>query len=198
MNRAVRAIRTWVRRLLTALMLVGPLLIAGAGAGVTVAQPVVAVAAIEFPGGPSQHFTISGAVQTEATLTLADLQALPTQTVTAETRTRMGSQGTATYRGVLLKDLLDMVAKLQLDPNTKNDALARAITAYGSDGYRATIAYGEIDPDFGGQPILVAFEINGQPLADRDGMCELIVPGDKLAGRWVKNLVALTVAAPGV
>ncbi len=141
-------------------------------------------------------FVVGGAVQTETTLTLADLQGLPTQTVTAETRTRMGSQGTATYRGVLLKDVLN-VAKLQLDPNAKNDQLARAITAYGSDGYHATIAYGEIDPDFGGQPILVAFEMNDQPLADGDGIMELVVSGDKLAGRWVKNLVALTVTAPG-
>jgi len=186
-----RLLRAWVSRPLTALLLVS---LIAPGAGGAVAQPV---AAIDFPGGPSQSFVIGGAVQTETTLTLADLQTLPTQTMMAETRTQMGSQGTATYRGVLLKDVLD-VAKLQLNPNTKNDALSRAITAYGSDGYRATIAYGEVDPNFGDQPILVAFEMNGQPLADRDGMFELVVPGDKLAGRWVKNLVALTVAAPNV
>ena len=125
------------------------------------------------------------------------LQGMPTQTLTVESRTRMGSLGTAVYRGVLLKDVLD-VPKLKLDPNVKNDQLARVITAYGSDGYHVTFAYGEIDPDFGGQPILVAFEKDGQPLADSDGATELIVPGDKLAGRWVKNLVALTVTATGL
>jgi len=176
-----------VGRWFVALLLIASL--AGANAG------TVSVDAADYPGGPSQSLAVMGAVQMEMTFAVPDLQALPTRTVMAETRTRMGTQGAAIYRGVLLKDVLD-AAKLQLDPNIKNDALSRVITAYGSDGYHVAFSYGEIDPDFGGQPILVAFEKNGQPLTESDGAVEIVVPGDNLAGRWVKNLVNLTVTAP--
>jgi len=176
-----------VGKWLIALLLIASL--TGANVG------TVPVGAADYPDGPSQSVAVTGAVQTEMTFAVPDLQALPTHTTMAETRTRMGTQGTVMYRGVLLKDVLD-AAKLQLDPNIKNDVLSRAITAYGSDGYHVTFSYGEIDPDFGGQPILVAFEKNGQPLTESDGTMELIVPGGNLAGRWVKNLVNLTVTAP--
>lgn len=173
------------------------LLVVSSFAAASIGGGVSPVAAIDFPGGPSTQFAVNGAVETALSVDQTMLQGMPTQTVMAETRTRMGSQGTAMYRGVLLTDVL-AAAKVQLDPAVKNDQLARAITAYGSDGYHVTFAYGEIDPDFGAQPILVAFEKDGQPLADSDGAFELIVPGDNLAGRWVKNLVALTVTAPGM
>jgi hypothetical protein len=49
------------------------------------------------------------------------------------------------------------------DPNVKNDALAHVVTATGSDGYRATVAWGELDPNFEGKEILVATFEDGQP-----------------------------------
>src|SRR5262249_22056758 len=127
-------------------------------------------------------------------MALTDLQTLPAATITAETRTRQGSQGAHMYKGPLLKDVLGK-AQLRTDPNRKNDLENRVITATGSDGYRVTLAYGEIDPDFGPQQIIVAYEMDGKPLA-ADGFAALVVPGDQLAGRWVKNLVGLTVADP--
>ncbi len=148
-------------------------------------------------GGPSPQFTVSGAVERETTLTLADLRALPVQTMTMETRTRAGSQRFAEYRGVLLKDVLDM-AKVRVNPAVRNGALSRSITVTGSDGYRATFAWGKIDPDFGAQAVLVAYEMNGAPLSDRDGAFEIVVPWDKLAGRWVKNIVGITVNEPSL
>ena len=129
-----------------------------------------------------------------SSLAVADLRAFPPITLNAETRTRQGSQGSHSYTGALLKGVLDK-AKPHTDPNSKNDLLSRYITAVGSDGYRVTVAYGEIDPDFGAQQIIVAYEMDGKPL-DKDGAAELVVPGDKLAGRWVKNLVSITVGAP--
>ncbi len=153
-----------------------------------------AVAGTTTAGGPSPSFTLGGGVQTITTFALADIQALPPVTLSAETRTRQGSQGSHLYKGALLKDVLDK-AKLKTDPNRKNDTLNRVVTAVGTDGYRATVAYGEIDPTFGNQQMIVAYEMDGKPLA-ADGVAELVVPGDKLAGRWVKNLVSMTVTEP--
>jgi DMSO/TMAO reductase YedYZ molybdopterin-dependent catalytic subunit len=153
-----------------------------------------AVSGAGAAGGVSPSFTVGGAVQSRVTFAPADLQALPHVTLSAETRTRQGSRGTHEYTGPLLKDVLDK-AKLTTDPSRKNDTLNRVVTAVGSDGYRATVAYGEIDPDFGNQRVIVAVAMDGKPLG-ADGAAELVVPGDKLAGRWVKNLVSLTVAEP--
>lgn len=64
---------------------------------------------------------------------------------------------------------------------------ARMLAGSG-DGYQAVIAWGEIDPDFGNQPILVAYEQDGKPL---DGL-QLIVPDDAHGGRYVSGLVNLS------
>ncbi len=110
--------------------------------------PVTALQTIVPAGGVSAAVSVGGAVEIPLNLGLADLRAFPPVTLNAETRTRQGSQGSHSYTGALLKDVLDK-AKPRTDPNRKNDLLARSLTAAGSDGYLATIAYGEIDPDFG-------------------------------------------------
>ncbi len=164
--------------------------------GMTVTEPLppAAGSASAATPAPSASFTLDGAVQTKGRYTLASLQALPATTITVESRTQQGSQGSHTYKGVLLKDLLD-TATVQTDPNRENDTLGKFVTGIGSDGYRVSIAFGEFDPDFGNQQILVAYEKDGKFL-DTDGVAELVVPGDKLAGRWDKNLVNLTVGSP--
>lgn len=145
-------------------------------------------------GGISMRVRVGGAVEAPSSIGLTELRSLSPVTLNAETRTKQGSQGSHSYTGALLKDVLDK-AKPRTDPNRKNDLLSRYVTAVGSDGYQATIAYGDLDPDFGAQQIIVAYEMDGKPL-DKDGAAELVVPGDKLAGRWVKNIVSITVGIP--
>jgi len=156
--------------------------------------PATALPTVVPAGGVSAAVSVGGAVGIPLNLGLADLRAFLPVTLNAETRTRQGSQGSHSYTGALLKDVLDK-AKPRADPNRKNDPVARYLTAAGSDGYQATVAYGEIDPDFGAQQIIVAYEMDGKPL-DKDGAAELVVPGDKLAGQWVKNLISITVGMP--
>lgn len=96
------------------------------------------------------------------------------------------------FTGVLLRDILDAV-QVNFNTDVKNDKLGMFIVATGSDGYQAVIAWGEIDPDFGNQPVLVAYEEKGQPIADKAGPIRLVVPGDKHDGRYVSGLVSLEV-----
>ena len=179
------------------------ILLAACGGTTTTSTPIpipapaataTAPTTVTSAGGVSATISVGGGVGTPLNLGLADVRAFPPITLNAETRTRQGSQGSHSYTGALLKDVLDK-AKPRTDPNRKNDLLSVYITAVGSDGYRATVAYGEIAPDFGAQQIIVAYEMDGKPL-DKDGVAELVVPGDKLAGRWVKNLVSTTVGIP--
>jgi DMSO/TMAO reductase YedYZ molybdopterin-dependent catalytic subunit len=159
-------------------------------------QPSASPPPTATTGGPSDSFTVGGAVQTPMTFTLAALQALPPMTLTAETRTRQGSQGAHSYTGAMLKAVVDR-AQVRPGADRRNGPLNRLIVLTGSDGYRATVAYGEIDPDGAAQQIIVAYAMDGTPLGP-DGLAERIVPGDKLAGRWVKNIVRVTVVEPTV
>ena len=139
-------------------------------------------------GGPSTSFSVTGAVVHGMTFDLAALKALPSISETV---------GATTYTGVSLWDLLNTTTNIVTDPSVKNDILDKYVVATGSDGYKALFSMGEIDPAFGDQPDLVAFQADGK-LLDANGFARLVVPGDAKAGRYVSNLVNLQVfsAAP--
>jgi hypothetical protein len=100
---------------------------------------------------------LGGEVATPDTLRIGDLKALPSLTQTV-TYLSAGSPVTNTYTGVLLKDLIADAGGVTTNPAAKNDILAHYIVATGSDGYRAVFALGEIDPRFGNQAIMVAYD----------------------------------------
>ncbi|GJG94268.1 molybdopterin-dependent oxidoreductase [Cupriavidus pauculus] len=135
-------------------------------------------------GGVSTSFRLSGAVARPATFDLTALQALPAVSRTV---------GANTYTGVSLWDLVN-AAGIQTNTAVKNDLLGFYLVATGSDGYRVVISLAEISPDFGNQPDMVAFAMNGSPLTTT-GFARLVVPGDTKAGRYVSNLVALEVVS---
>ena len=102
-----------------------------------------------------------------------------------------GDTVSTTFTGVLLWDILNN-AQANLNADVENDKLSMFVVATGSDGYQAVIAWGEIDPDFGNQPIMVAYDEKGAPIADDQGGLRLIVPGDGSGGRYVSGLVDLS------
>ena len=137
----------------------------------------------------SPSFELMGEVGTEDTFELADLQALPAQELEV-TFTSRGEPQTYTYIGVLLYDLLSEAGPT-FDEEVNNDALGFYVRVVATDGYVATVSWGEIDPDFGNQPVLVAYEEDGE-LMDEDGMARLVVPGDERGGRYVSNISSMT------
>lgn len=134
-------------------------------------------------GGLSTQFKVSGAVKADMTFDLAALQALPSITRTV---------GADTYTGVSFWDLLNTTVGLVLDPAVKNDVLGKYVVATGSDGYKSVFSLGELSPDFGNQPDMIAYALNGNPL-DVNGFARVVVPNDNRRGRWVSNLVSLEV-----
>lgn len=132
-------------------------------------------------GGPSTQFRVTGMVSRPATYDLATLRGLPARTQTV---------GTNTYTGVSLWDLLNAAGIVR--PAAGQGILDTYVVATGSDGYRVVIALAEIAPDFGNQPDMVAYALNGAPLT-ASGFARLVVPNDSRAGRHVSNLIALEV-----
>jgi hypothetical protein len=145
-------------------------------------------------GGISPEAALSGAVADPTIVTPATLAALNQSTTETATYLAGSTTTTDTYTGVALWTLIQD-AGLLTDPAIKNDLLGFAVVATGSDGYRAVISLGEIDPQFGNQPDLVAYADRAGQLGPggSDGALRLIVPGDHAGGRYVSNLVSLQV-----
>ncbi len=146
------------------------------------------------PGGISPQATLSGAVADPTIITPETLCKLNQSTTETATYLAGGTPVTDTYTGVSLWTLIQD-AGLLTDPSVKNDLLGFVVVATGSDGYRAIISLGEIAPNFGNQPDLVAYKDTGGQLGPggSDGALRLIVPGDVAGGRYVSNLVSLQV-----
>lgn len=117
------------------------------------------------------------------TLDAAAFAKLPRHTI--EARNRDGV--TVSYSGVELWRLLDLV-EAPSGPTLRGDAMAHYIVAEGSDGYRVTLSIAETDDAFGERQILVADQLNGQPLPENAAPLQLIVPQDARQGRWVRML----------
>jgi hypothetical protein len=102
--------------------------------------------------------TVAGEVQTPATYTLQQLEALPQ---TSASSTVNGHQ--ITYTGVLLETLVS-TAKPAFPSNllnTKNELLRVTASVRGTAHEQVTFAIGELDPAFGNHPALVALTENG-------------------------------------
>ena len=105
-----------------------------------------------------ETLTISGfSEHPPLTLKAVDVKSLTHITVTIHNR---HSNADETYLGVRLSDLLARVGA-PLGSDLRGKALADYIVATGSDGYRAVLALGEVDPAFHSGEVIVADAMNG-------------------------------------
>jgi len=122
-----------------------------------------------------------------ATLSAAELKALPHISVTIHNSHTSADE---TYSGVRLSDLLAKIGA-PLGSELRGKALANYIVATGSDGYKAVLALGEVDPGFHPGEVLVADMMDGKPLDAHSGPLKLVVTEDKRPARSVRNLVSV-------
>jgi hypothetical protein len=102
-----------------------------------------------------------------------------------------------TYTGTTLWNFLNTAGGGVDTTTAKNDILSKYVIATGSDGYTAVYSLGEIDPQFGHQQILIASSDTAGQLgpSGADGLSRVVVPGDIAGGRYVSDLVSLTVGS---
>ena len=60
-------------------------------------------------------------------------------------------------------------------------------------GYRAVFAWAELDPLFTDGAVYLVTKRDGKPLPDEEGPFELVLPGEKSAARWVRQVIALSI-----
>jgi DMSO/TMAO reductase YedYZ molybdopterin-dependent catalytic subunit len=81
-----------------------------------------------------------------------------------------------------------------VDPGKPRRQAGQTILVTGQDGYTAALAVGEVSPDFEGKSVILAESMNGQPLGS--GHLRLVIPGDRMGGRNVRDVVRIAVSAP--
>jgi len=146
-------------------------------------------------GGYSPRFTLTGEVNNPTIYDKASLGLLPHSTVNVTFLTKTGSQSSS-FRGVLLWNLL-MTAGIKNDRTRRGRFQYVEITA--TDCYQVVLALAELDPNFGGEQVLVADSQNGSPLGSDTGFARIIVPGDKFGGRdtfWIDKIKVLSGPPP--
>ncbi|MDX1992818.1 MAG: molybdate ABC transporter substrate-binding protein [bacterium] len=145
---------------------------------------------VTLPEG-NTALTVDGQVLNPITLTVDDLRtSFSAQTVDV---TYLSGEETLTtqFTGVPLWQIIS-TAQPNLNADVRNDRLSMFIVVTGSDGYQVVIAWAEIDPEYGNQPILVAYEQAGEAIADEQGPLRLVVPGDGRGGRYVSGVVNIS------
>jgi Collagen triple helix repeat (20 copies) len=135
---------------------------------------------------------VVGDVASSLIIDAALLDALPQHTVNVSFNVGGGAPVPHTFTGPLLLDVL-AAAGPRFDPTIKNDRLRHFISVTASDGYRALLGYGEIDPAFENKQVLLATTQDGSPTT---GGPRLAVPGDAGGGRYVTGVVQVYLDKP--
>lgn len=146
------------------------------------------------PGGQSTTVVINGKVKAARTFTVDDLKAL-----TAKTATYNGT----TYKGAGLYDLLNTTVGLTTSSTGRNNAmLSLYAVATATDGFRTVVSLGEIHPNFGNRPAIVAYETESGADLGNAGALRLIIAKnpttpETMGARQVSNLAEIQVFEAG-
>jgi DMSO/TMAO reductase YedYZ molybdopterin-dependent catalytic subunit len=151
------------------------------------AQKVAAPAAT-----PDVLLTVGGRVEHTLSLTRADLDKFTRQTQRAKGRD--GKEHS--YEGIAVADILQRVG-VKFGEALHQEAVATYLLAEAADGYQAVFALPEFDSSSIDRLILIADRQDGSPLSAAAGPLQIIAPGDKGHGRWIRQVKSLTlVRAP--
>jgi DMSO/TMAO reductase YedYZ molybdopterin-dependent catalytic subunit len=136
-------------------------------------------------------FELKGLVTRPGPVAIADLQQMPQETVDVSFQSGGGAEK-HTYTGVRLFAALDQLG-LAIDPEARNPLLTMYIVITAKDGYQLVLSGGEIDPNFGHEPILLTWNQDGKPLEGDQAPLRLVVPGDLRGGRYIFGIVSIDV-----
>jgi DMSO/TMAO reductase YedYZ molybdopterin-dependent catalytic subunit len=136
--------------------------------------------------------TLVGEAGQERALRVADLQGLDAREVVA---TEPHGKEQARYRCVPLLAAAALAGAPTGD-KLRGPALATFVLVEAADGYKVVFSLAELDSGTGGTEAYVAFEREGKPLDDTVGPFRLVVPTDKRAARWVRQVTRIRIVKP--
>lgn len=144
------------------------------------------------PPAAAEAIQVSGDVSNPGALTLADLQTLPAETVEVTYLMSDGTEVQHSYTGARFWDVLQLFEP-KIDPDLPETSLHMYVVLAAQDGYVVVLSMGEIDPEFGGYPYLLAWEEDGQVLTGQRRPAILVPPGDRTEGRYIHGIITIDV-----
>jgi Oxidoreductase molybdopterin binding domain len=147
-----------------------------------------ALAREEKPAPPTLQ--VSGEDGKSVTLSAEEWARLPRSKIEVKGK----DDAVVRYDGVALAEVLGAV-KISFKDHPR-DRAGVYVLIEGSDGYRAVLALVEVDPKVSERTVLVADQRDGKPLADKEGPYRLVLPGDKVPVRWVRQVSRIGVRRP--
>jgi hypothetical protein len=96
------------------------------------------------------------------------------------------------YSGVTIADLLTKAGVL-LGDSAKKHTVTSYIIVTAADNYKAIYTMAEIDPLFANRSIILADREDKKALPVHDGPFQIIVPGEKKHGRWIRQVTGIQV-----
>ncbi|MDQ2855630.1 MAG: molybdopterin-dependent oxidoreductase [Acidobacteriota bacterium] len=132
--------------------------------------------------------TVGGAVEHPLKLTAGDLAKLPRRSVTAKAH----AGKVESFEGADLGEVLKL-AGVKFGEHLSGKDLAQFVVVDAADGYRAVFALPELDPAFTDRVVLLADRRDGKPLAEKEGPLRIVIPDEKRAARWVRQVTSLTI-----
>jgi len=139
----------------------------------------------------SDDVQVTGTIKNKLTLRVEDLKAFAPEQITSVTvMRRVDDKETAsTVRGVRLTAVLDRAGLASTDRNEWKHTI---VMASATDGYRVVFSWSELFNSEAGTGVLLVFERDGQPLAEREGRIALVSAKDIRTGprsvRWLNRL----------
>lgn len=172
------------------------------GATVALCSLCIATVAIAQAGhAASDRLVVSGNVEKNLILTVADLQRLPVKRIDDVRQVReqgastSNAEQTQRYAGVLLRDVISAAKPLE---KSRNDLRRSVVVVTASDGYQAVFSWAELFLSAIGDGALVVFERDGAPLPADEGPLAVVSLRDSKRGpRHVKWLTKVDVRLIG-
>jgi len=151
--------------------------------------PCAAWLAAVLAGGTAcaQSVMVKGLDGQTATLTTADLAALPHQSVSLAHDSK-----TVVYSGAPLTLILQKVGA-PAGKALHGPELADVVVVTASDGYRVALSLADTDPMVRPDKIILADRADGAPLAPTEGPLRLVVEGDLRPARSARMVTAIAV-----
>ncbi|MBX7106622.1 MAG: molybdopterin-dependent oxidoreductase [Gemmataceae bacterium] len=131
---------------------------------------------------------VGGLVPKPLKLTADELARMPHQTVREKDHDGKPTE----YSGVPLKAILEATG-LELGQDLRGPALEHYLMVEAADGYRVLFALPELDSLFTDRVVVLADRRDGKPLSAKEGPFQVIVPGEKRHGRWVRQVTGLKI-----
>ena len=100
------------------------------------------------------------------------------------------------YQGVSLRELLNRL-DAPAGKKIRGAALQLAVLVRGTDGYASVFSLTELDELYGNRTVLLAERDETGPFDAHNGPLRLVVAGDQLAARWVRNVVSIELITVG-